>query len=114
MRKQQKGKGKSKPSGTDAASSTEPASASRPGHVWNTNQRDVLREAPCTPPVDSDDDYEWGHNPEWDESDSDDDWGNWERQGYDGDDWIDEHGNLRNAAEEHTAFRREDSGSTQD
>ena len=107
--KWQKGKGKSKPSGKDTASTDEPASSSRPGHTWTTNQSraqqaqykaSIMREAPCTPP-DSDDEYDWGYDPE-DGSSDDDAWGEWEGEGYD------------DAAEEHTAFRREDSGSTWD
>ena len=71
-----------------------------------------MREAPCTPP-DSDDEYDWGYDPE-DGSSDDDAWGEWEGEGYDGDEYYDQEGNLRDAAEEHTAFRREDSGSTWD
>ena len=102
MMKQQKGKGKSTPSGKDNASTDDPASSSRPGHTWTTNQNraqqaqhraNIMREAPCTPP-DSDDEYDWGSGPEHSSS-SDDAWGNW-------------------TAEEHTAFGREDSGSTWD
>ena len=122
LMKRQKGKGKSKPSGKSAASTDEPASSSRPGHTWTTHQSraeqaqhraNIMREAPCTPP-DSDDEYDWGYGSEHPSSSDEDAWGDWEGEGYDGDEWIDENGNLRNAADEHTAFRRGDSGSTWD
>ena len=63
-----------------------------------------MREAPVTPPESEDEDM----HPENDPTSSEDSWGEWP-----GDDYYDQDGNYRNAAEEHTAFRDADSGSTQ-